>query len=274
MKSGGTANSIADGYYDRTSDLLYVSLADLNKVEETVAHENFHALQRVTDRVSPNLFTQEEQTALDTFLPGGTIDSISPAVQKALGNDVMSKLRERHADRPLDKRELQAYAFAAYTTLQNKNRLLPAPNPVIRAFKKLFDFIKRAGNIFRKNKITSVKDIFDKARLGDIGKRAKPRTDVDIETLRTKSIEQSEKAAARGEAQLQADKMSLDKAALGAERQTWTAQEQRDIDQMNRMQSQIDNRQANLADYREGREEAILGTVGGVGSAMAGMDFT
>ena len=43
---------------------------------------------------------------------------------------------------------------------------------------------------------------------------------------------------------------------------------------MNRMQSQIDNRQANLADYREGREEAILGTVGGVGSAMAGMDFT
>jgi len=199
MKSGGTANSIADGYYDRTSDLLYVSLADLNKVEETVAHENFHALQRVTDRVSPNLFTQEEQTALDTFLPSGTIDSISPAVQKALGNDVMSKLRERHADRPLDKRELQAYAFAAYTTLQNKNRLLPAPNPVIRAFKKLFDFIKRAGNIFRKNKITSVKDIFDKARLGDIGKRAKPRTDVDIETLRTKSIEQSEKAAARGE---------------------------------------------------------------------------
>jgi hypothetical protein len=66
MKSGGTSNSVADGYYDRTSDLIYVSLADLNKVEETVAHENFHALQRVTDRVSPNLFTEQEQTALDT----------------------------------------------------------------------------------------------------------------------------------------------------------------------------------------------------------------
>ena len=81
-----------------------------------------------------------KQSALDTFLPGGTIDSITPNVQRALGNDVMNTLRERHADRPLDKRELQAYAFAAYTTLQNKNRLLPAPNPVIRAFKKLFDY--------------------------------------------------------------------------------------------------------------------------------------
>jgi hypothetical protein len=199
MKSGGTSNSVADGYYDRTSDLIYVSLADLNKVEETVAHENFHALQRVTDRVSPNLFTEQEQTALDTFLPSGTIDSIAPAVQKALGNDVMNKLRERHADRTLDKKELQAYAFGAYTTLQNKNRLLPAPNPVIRAFKKLFDFIKKAGNIFRKNKINDVKDIFDKARLGEIGKRTKPRTDVDVEALRPKSLEQSEKAAARGE---------------------------------------------------------------------------
>ena len=84
----------------------------------------------------------------------------------------------------------------------------------------------------------------------------------------------NQKAAARGEAQLQADKMSLDKAALGAERQTWTAQEQRDIDQMNRMQSQIDNRRANLDAYRGAREDAILGTVGGVGTAMAGMDFT
>ena len=84
----------------------------------------------------------------------------------------------------------------------------------------------------------------------------------------------NQKAAAQGEANLQAQQLQLDKAALGAERQTWSAQEQRDIDQMNRMQSQIDNRQANLADYREGREDAILGTVGGVGTAMAGMDFT
>ena len=55
---------------------------------------------------------------------------------------------------------MQAYAFGAYATLRNKNKLLSAPNPVIRAFRKLFDFIKRAGNIFRKNKINDVKDIF------------------------------------------------------------------------------------------------------------------
>ncbi len=196
MNSGGTAGSVADGWYDRTSDLVYVSLADLGKVNETVAHENFHALQRVTDRVSPNLFTEQEQTALDTFLPGGTIDSITPNVQKALGNDVMNTLRERHADRNISNREMQAYAFGAYATLKNKNRLLSAPNPVIRAFKKLFDFIKSAGNIFKKNKINNVKDIFDKARLGDIGKRAKTQPDVDA--LRTKSLAQAEKAAAKG----------------------------------------------------------------------------
>ena len=196
MNSGGTAGSVADGWYDRTSDLVYVSLADLGKVKETVAHENFHALQRVTDRVSPNLFTEQEQTALDTFLPGGTIDSITPNVQKALGNDVMNTLRERHADRNISNREMQAYAFGAYATLRNNNKLLSAPNPVIRAFRKLFDFIKRAGNIFKKNKINNVKDIFDKARLGEIGKRAKPQPDVDA--LRTKSLAQAEKAAAKG----------------------------------------------------------------------------
>jgi hypothetical protein len=196
MNSGGTAGSVADGWYDRTSDLVYVSLADLGKVKETVAHENFHALQRVTDRVSPNLFTEQEQTALDTFLPGGTIDSITPNVQRALGNDVMNTLRERHADRNISNREMQAYAFGAYATLRNNNKLLSAPNPVIRAFRKLFDFIKRAGNIFKKNKINNVKDIFDKARLGDIGKRAKPQPDVDA--LRAKSLAQAEKAAAKG----------------------------------------------------------------------------
>ena len=34
------------------------------------------------------------------------------------------------------------------------------------------------------------------------------------------------------------------------------------------------NRRANLDAYRGAREDAILGTVGGVGTAMAGMDFT
>ena len=55
---------------------------------------NFHALQRVKDRVSLNLFTEQEQNALNTFLPGGTIDSIAPNVQRALGDDVMNTLRE------------------------------------------------------------------------------------------------------------------------------------------------------------------------------------
>jgi GNAT superfamily N-acetyltransferase len=197
--SGGTTNSVVDGWYDRTSDLGYIGLSDLSKASETVAHENFHALQRQINRgYQTGLFKQDEQAALDTFLPGGTIDSIAPSVQKGLGKDVMNRLRERHADRTITNREMQAYAFGAYSSMKGQGKRIAAPNPVIRAFQRLFDLVKKAGNVFRKNKVNSVQDLFEKARTGEIGKRAVPKE--GVEQLRPKAIAAAEKAGAKGEA--------------------------------------------------------------------------
>jgi hypothetical protein len=197
--SGGTTNSVVDGWYDRTSDLGYIGLSDLSKASETVAHENFHALQRQINRgYQTGLFKEDEQSALDTFLPGGTIDSIAPSVQKGLGKDVMNRLRERHADRTITNREMQAYAFGAYSSLKGQGKRIAAPNPVIRAFQRLFDLVKKAGNVFRKNKVNSVQDLFEKARTGEIGKRAVPKE--GVKQLRPKAIAAAEKAGAKGEA--------------------------------------------------------------------------
>ena len=197
--SGGTTNSVVDGWYDRTSDLGYIGLSDLSKASETVAHENFHALQRQINRgYQTGLFKEDEQSALDTFLPGGTIDSIAPSVQKGLGKDVMNRLRERHADRTITNREMQAYAFGAYSSLKGQGKRIAAPNPVIRAFQRLFDLVKKAGNVFRKNKVNSVQDLFEKARTGEIGKRAVPKE--GVEQLRPKALAAAEKEAAKGKA--------------------------------------------------------------------------
>jgi GNAT superfamily N-acetyltransferase len=197
--SGGTTNSVVDGWYDRTSDLGYIGLSDLSKASETVAHENFHALQRQINRgYQTGLFKEDEQSALDTFLPGGTIDSIAPSVQKGLGKDVMNRLRERHADRTITNREMQAYAFGAYSSMKGQGKRIAAPNPVIRAFQRLFDLVKKAGNVFRKNKVNSVQDLFEKARTGEIGKRAVPKE--GVEQLRPKALAAAEKEAAKGKA--------------------------------------------------------------------------
>ena len=190
--SGGNEFSVVDGWYDRTSDLAAISLIDQSKAVETTAHENFHALQRQINRgYQSGLFLEEEQTALDTFLPGGKVSEIAPSVQRGLGKDVMQRLQERHGENNLSNREMQAYAFGAYTALKAKKRNLVAPNPVIRAFNRLFELIKRAGNVFRKNKINNVNELFEKARTGEIGKRAKPKE--GVEQLRKEALAREDK---------------------------------------------------------------------------------
>jgi len=204
--SGGTSNSVVDGWYDRTRDYVAIGTADLSKASETVGHENFHALQRHVDRsYKSGLFKQDEQVALDSYFPDEqSVDNIPQSVQKGLGKDVMARLRERHADRPLSRREMQAYAFGAYSSLKAQGKRMAAPNPVIRAFQRLFELIKRAGNVFRKNKVNNVQDLFEKARTGEIGKRAVPKK--GIEKLQTEGIAQAEEVAAKGLAPLTSDK--------------------------------------------------------------------
>jgi hypothetical protein len=204
--SGGTSNSIVDGWFDRTRDYVAIGTADLSKASETVGHENFHALQRRIDQgYASGLFKQDEQAALDSYFPDNqSVDSIPQSVQKGLGKDVMARLKERHADRTLSSREMQAYAFGAYSSLKAQGKRLAAPNPVIRAFQRLFELIKRAGNVFRKNKVNSVQDLFEKARTGEIGKRAVPKK--GIEKLQTEGIAQAEEVAAKGLAPITSDK--------------------------------------------------------------------
>jgi len=190
--SGGNEFSVVDGWYDRTSDLAAISLIDQSKAVETTAHENFHALQRQINRgYQSGLFLEAEQTALDTFLPGGKVSEIAPSVQRGLGKDVMQRLQERHGENNLSNREMQAYAFGAYTALKAKKKNLAAPNPVIRAFNRLFELVKRAGNVFRKNKINNVNQLFEKARTGEIGKRAKPKE--GVEQLRKEALAREDK---------------------------------------------------------------------------------
>jgi hypothetical protein len=190
--SGGNEFSVVDGWYDRTSDLAAISLIDQSKAVETTAHENFHALQRQINRgYQSGLFLEQEQTALDTFLPGGKVSEIAPSVKRGLGKDVMQRLQERHGENNLSNREMQAYAFGAYTALKSKKKNLAAPNAVIRAFNRLFELVKRAGNVFRKNKINNVNQLFEKARTGEIGKRAKPKE--GVEQLRKEALAREDK---------------------------------------------------------------------------------
>lgn len=81
------------------------------------------------------------------------------------------------------------------------------------------------------------------------------------------------RAAAAGEAQLMRDKQSLDKAAIAEEGAAWGRQEDRDIVQLNRMQSQIEASQGAAAAHQAQGDAALMAGVGGTGSALGQADF-
>ena len=91
------------------------------------------------------------------------------------------------------------------------------------------------------------------------------------------SIEQQEatnaKLAAEGEAQLQKDKVNIENKALAEEVSAYGRQEDRDIVQLNRMQSEIEGRDAEARAYEQQSADAIMAGVGGAGSALSGADF-
>jgi hypothetical protein len=81
------------------------------------------------------------------------------------------------------------------------------------------------------------------------------------------------KLAAEGEAQLQKDKVNIENKALAEEISAYGRQEDRDIVQLNRMQSEIENRDAEARAYEQQSAEAIMAGVGGAGSALSGVSF-
>ena len=82
------------------------------------------------------------------------------------------------------------------------------------------------------------------------------------------------RAAAQGEAQLQARRQNLETAAIGEEGRAWGRQEERDLIQLDRMQGAVDDRRGNLENYRGASTDAFLGGVGGLGEGMMQTDFT
>ncbi len=92
------------------------------------------------------------------------------------------------------------------------------------------------------------------------------------------SIQQQEaanaKAAAQGEAQLQNSKANIEAKAIAEEIGAYGRQEKRDIVQLNRMQSQIENAQAREANYEQAASDAISEGLGSSGTALSGADFT
>ena len=92
------------------------------------------------------------------------------------------------------------------------------------------------------------------------------------------SIQQQEatnaKAAAQGEAQLQSDRANIEAKAIAEEIGAYGRQEKRDIVQLNRMQSQIENAQAREASYEQAASDAISEGLGSSGTALSGADFT
>ena len=81
------------------------------------------------------------------------------------------------------------------------------------------------------------------------------------------------KLAAQGEAQLQKDKVNIENKALAEEVSAYGRQEDRDIVQLNRMQSEIEGRDAEARAYEQQSAEAIMAGVGGAGSALSGVSF-
>jgi hypothetical protein len=92
------------------------------------------------------------------------------------------------------------------------------------------------------------------------------------------SIQQQEasnaRAAAQGEAALMKQKQSLDKAALQEEGAAWARQEDRDIVQLNRMQSGMEAEREAAMQQQAAGDQALMSGLGATGSALSEVDFT
>ena len=69
-------------------------------------------------------------------------------------------------------------------------------------------------------------------------------------------------------------KQSLDKAALQEEGAAWARQEDRDIVQLNRMQSGMEAEREAAMQQQAAGDQALMSGLGATGSALSEVDFT
>ena len=92
------------------------------------------------------------------------------------------------------------------------------------------------------------------------------------------SIEQQEasnaKAAAQGEAALQSARANIEGKAISEEIRSYGRQEDRDLVQLNRMSTQIENAEDRTNTYKQQAADAFSEGVGATGTALSGVDFS
>jgi len=79
------------------------------------------------------------------------------------------------------------------------------------------------------------------------------------------------KLRAQGEQKLQKQLMDIEQSAIQEEGQAWARQENRDITQLNRLQSEIETQDQQAAAYQQQAAQDLMGGIGGAGSALTGI---
>lgn len=138
------------GNYNARRNLIQVSLAAGENVENTFRHEAVHALKAM------GLFTPQEWKALES--------QASKEWRSKYGID------KSYADFKLDERQLNeeaiAFAYGDY-----RAGTLSAQPPIQKIMRKIADFFQRLGNLLRGMGFQKVEDIFAKVEAGDVGRR-------------------------------------------------------------------------------------------------------
>ena len=79
------------------------------------------------------------------------------------------------------------------------------------------------------------------------------------------------KLRAQGEQKLQKQLMDTEQSAIQEEGQAWARQENRDITQLNRLQSEIETQDQQAAALQQQAAQDLMGGIGGAGSALTGI---
>lgn len=79
------------------------------------------------------------------------------------------------------------------------------------------------------------------------------------------------KLRAQGEQKLQKQLMDIEQSAIQEEGQAWARQENRDITQLNRLQSEIEAQDQQAAALQQQAAQDLMGGIGGAGSALTGI---
>ena len=153
--------------------LITLSLSDsvLSVARENAAHEAFHVIQDMLRVYDPQSF----EAINGAFRDGMTIKDLDPSIARKLKTlrtdadvSVYDTLVNDFGDTPLSKFEAQAVAFGALVDAKDRGADMKGMKAsFIRLVDALSDILRDFRNIFRKDGVQSIADIFDGYRTGE-----------------------------------------------------------------------------------------------------------